>query len=192
VASTVRGACRRVAAVATVIIGAMYVAIVGSFDVVERNRLVAQIDSRCRSAWPQHPGTRHRGLRRHSTMRRDVADSPVFLWKVTDSGSSTRSLGAPHLPRTAWSPEERSVEAQLGSGRFRIRPCAPARTGSWRPRALATQSHRIDCCSWKPLRADPPGCGLLRDTPRRRQSGEPGRAGSSSSALPQLSISLSL
>ena len=36
----------RVAVVATVIIGAMYVFVVVSFDVVDRHRLVAQIDTR--------------------------------------------------------------------------------------------------------------------------------------------------
>ena len=112
----------RVAAVATVIIGAMYVAIVGSFDVVERNRLVAQIDSRLQERLAsaiRAPATA--GSVDTSDNARDVDDSPVFLWKVTDSGSSNSlTPGAPHLPRTAWSPEERSVEAQLGSGRFRI------------------------------------------------------------------------
>jgi len=102
VASTVRGACRPRRCRGDGDHRAMYVAIVGSFDVVERNRLVAQIDSRLQERLAsaiRAPATA--GSVDTSDNARDVDDSPVFLWKVTDSGSSNSlTPGAPHLPRT--------------------------------------------------------------------------------------------
>jgi signal transduction histidine kinase len=112
----------RVAAVATVIIGAMYVGIVGSFDAVERHRLVGQIDTRLHERLApaiRHPATA--GAVDAYDNAHDVDDAPVFLWKVTKTGAShALTPGAPDLPPTAWSPSKRSVEAQLGTGSFRI------------------------------------------------------------------------
>jgi signal transduction histidine kinase len=112
----------RVAAVATVIIGAMYVGIVGSFDAVEQHRLVGQIDTRLHERLApaiRLPATA--GAVDAYDNAHDVDDAPVFLWKVTKTGGSDAlTPGAPDLLRTAWSPSKRSVEAQLGTGSFRI------------------------------------------------------------------------
>jgi signal transduction histidine kinase len=110
----------RVATVATVVIAAMYVCVVAGFDVVDRHRLVAQIDTRLQQRLAQasrHPAAA--GSVADYDNAHDVDDAPVFLWRVTNSGTSTRlTPGAPALSRSAWSPSRRSVEAHLGSETF--------------------------------------------------------------------------
>ena len=107
----------RVAAAATVIIGAMYVCVVVAFDLVERHHLVGQIDTRLQQRLAQ-------AVRRPAAAgsvgdydnAHDVDDAPVFLWRVTDAGHSTAlTTGAPALPASAWSPSKPSLEAQLGT-----------------------------------------------------------------------------
>ena len=112
----------RVAVVATVIIGAMYVCVVAGFDVIDRHRLVGQIDTRLQQRLAQvarHPDAA--GSIDEYDNAHDVDDAPVFLWRVTDSGTSTAlTSGSPTLPRSAWSPSKPSREARLGSGRFAL------------------------------------------------------------------------
>jgi signal transduction histidine kinase len=112
----------RVAVVATVIIGAMYVCVVASFDAVDRHRLVAQIDTRLDQRLDQ-------AARRPSAAgpinsydnAHDVDDSSVFLWSVTTSGHSTAlTPGAPALSGSDWSSSDRSVESRLGPEQFRL------------------------------------------------------------------------
>ena len=112
----------RVAVVATVIIGAMYLCVVASFDVVDRHRLVAQVDARLdqrldqAARQPSAAGSIDRYDNAH-----DVDDAPVFLWRVTRSGDSTvLTPGAPALSASDWSPSDRSVEARLGPEDFRL------------------------------------------------------------------------
>ena len=112
----------RVAIVATVVIGAIYVCVVASFDIVDRHRLVGQIDSRLQQQLPpaghQPP---HDGSNNHHDDDHDDA-APVFLWRVQKNGASTTlTPGAPALPRSAWSPTARSAEAQLGGVSFELR-----------------------------------------------------------------------
>jgi signal transduction histidine kinase len=112
----------RVAIVATVIIGAMYVCVVAVFDGVDRHRLVGQIDTRLQ----QRLGRAARNPAAAGSIAdyanaHDVDDAPVFLWRVTNSGASTElTPGAPALSRSAWSPSKPSVEAHLGSETFEL------------------------------------------------------------------------
>ena len=112
----------RVAGVATLIIAAMYVCVVAGFDIVERHHLVGQIDARLqqRLAQPVRQPTTAGSIGDYDNAH-DVDDAPVFLWRVTEAGRSTAlTTGAPALPPTAWSPTKQSVEAQLGTGSFRL------------------------------------------------------------------------
>lgn len=88
----------RVALVATVIIGAMYICVVAGFDVVDRHRLVGQIDSRLYQRLanailqPSSAGSIADYDNAH-----DTDDAPVFLWKVGADGSVVvLTPGAPH------------------------------------------------------------------------------------------------
>lgn len=112
----------RVAAVATVIIGVMYVCVVAGFDFVDRQRLVGQIDTRLQHRLAQaarQPSSA--GSVNDYDNAHDVDDAPVFLWRVTGSGLSTAlTPGAPALTRAAWSPSSQSAEAHLGSENFRL------------------------------------------------------------------------
>jgi signal transduction histidine kinase len=112
----------RVAAAATVIIAAMYVCVVAGFDLVERHHLVGQIDTRLQQRLAQavrQPAAA--GSVGDYDNAHDVDDAPVFFWRVTPAGSSNAlTTGAPVLPATAWSPSKPSVDAQLGTGSFRL------------------------------------------------------------------------
>ena len=112
----------RVAVVATLIIGAMYVCVVAGFDLVDRHRLVGQIDTRLQQRLAQaarQPAAA--GSIDDYDNAHDVDDAPVFLWRVTKSGTSKAlTPGAPALPRFAWSPSKPSVEARLGTKSFRL------------------------------------------------------------------------
>jgi signal transduction histidine kinase len=112
----------RVAIVATAIIGAMYVCVVAGFNIVERDHLVGQIDTRLHerlthaAEQPQNAGSIVDYDNDH-----DVDDSPVFLWRVTDSGRVTAlTPSAPTLARSEWPPLSQSADAQLGSQAFRL------------------------------------------------------------------------
>jgi len=112
----------RVALVATVTIGAMYVCVVAGFDFVNRHRLVGQIDTRLQQRLVQvvrHPTTA--GSVDDYDNAHDADDAPVLLWRVTSSGISTSlTPGAPPLPRSAWSASSPSNEAHLGSVSFAL------------------------------------------------------------------------
>ena len=112
----------RVAATTTVIIAAMYVCVVVGFDLVERHHLVGQIDTRLQQRLAQAvPQPAAAGSVGDTDNAHDVDDAPVFFWRVTESGrSSALTTGAPALPASAWSPSKPSVEAQLGTGNFRL------------------------------------------------------------------------
>ncbi len=113
----------RVALVATVIIGAMYVCVVVGFNIVDRHRLEGQIDARLGQRLTQaarNPASA--GAVDAYDNAHDVDDAPVFLWSVTEHGGSTAlTPGAPVLLRSDWSPGKQSVEARLGTENFRLR-----------------------------------------------------------------------
>jgi two-component system sensor histidine kinase CiaH len=121
----------RVAVVATVVIGAMYVLVVAGFDIVDRHRLVGQVDTRLQQRLLQavrHPATA--GSLDAYDNAHDADDAPVFVWRVTSSGVATSlTPGAPALPRSAWSSSNPSQEAHLGNESFGLQA---ARAGdSW-------------------------------------------------------------
>ena len=74
------GHAARVAAVATVIIAAVYVCIVAGFDVVERNRLLGQVDTRLhqRLAQAVHQPSAAGAIDDYDDAH-DADDAPVFL-----------------------------------------------------------------------------------------------------------------
>jgi signal transduction histidine kinase len=112
----------RVAVIATLIIGAMYVCVVAGFDAVDRHRLAVQIDTRLdqrlddATRRPSSAGSIANYNNAH-----DVDDAPVFLWKI---GSTDRAvaltLGAPLLPAASWSPADRTNQAHVGAQTFRL------------------------------------------------------------------------
>jgi signal transduction histidine kinase len=112
----------RVAAVATVIIGVMYVCIVAGFDTVDRHRLVAQIDARLDQRLDDAVGqpSSARSIAIYNNAH-DVDDAPVFLWKVgADGRAIALTPGAPSISARSWSPADRSDEAHLGAANFRL------------------------------------------------------------------------
>jgi len=113
----------RVALVATLIIGAMYVCVVAGIDAIDRHRLVAQIDARLDR---RLDNAARRPLSASSIANYDNAekidDAPVFLWRVGSTGRTiSLTPGAPTLSATSWSPSHRSPEALLGNQSFRLR-----------------------------------------------------------------------
>ncbi len=112
----------RVALVATVVIGALYVCVVAGFDVVDRHRLVGQIDVRInqRLANATQQPSSAASVATYDNAH-DTDDAPVFLWKVESRHNAVAlTPGAPSLPASLWSPAERSNEARLGSGNFQL------------------------------------------------------------------------
>jgi signal transduction histidine kinase len=112
----------RVAVVATVIIGAMYVCVVVGFDTVDRHRLVAQIDVRLNqrlSDVTRHPSSA--GSIANYDNAHDVDDAPVFLWEAgTKRRTAALTPGAPAMSVASWSPADRSNLARLGGRSFRL------------------------------------------------------------------------
>jgi signal transduction histidine kinase len=113
----------RVAVVATVIIGALYVCVVASFNVLDRNRLAGQIDARLQQRLVQAArDPEAAGSIADYDNAHDVDEPPVFVWTVTSNGTSKAlTPGAPALPRSAWSPLKPPLEAVLGAESFRLR-----------------------------------------------------------------------
>jgi signal transduction histidine kinase len=113
----------RVAIVATLIIGALYICVVAAFDVVDRHRLVAQIDRRLEQGLTSAAqDTSPAGATSDDAAGHDVDDPPVFLWQV-DSSGQPRALtpGAPSLPASAWPTSGGSADARLGIESLRLR-----------------------------------------------------------------------
>jgi signal transduction histidine kinase len=112
----------RVAAVATVLIGVVYVVFVVVFDVVSSNHLVAQVDTQL--------GERLTEVSHHGSVLpaspevdddHDVDSAPVVLWKVASNGHPVAvSDGAPPLTATAWLRSSRIVTLDIGGGSFRL------------------------------------------------------------------------
>ncbi len=112
----------RVAVVVTVIIGALYICVVVSFDAVDRHRLVTQVDARLtqRLHRATHQPSAAGSIDNYDNDH-DVDDAPVFLWRVTQSGGPVAlTPGAPALQWSAWSPSTRSIEGRFGSEHFRL------------------------------------------------------------------------
>lgn len=112
----------RVAAAATVIIMAVYVCVCASFDIVDRHRLVAQIDIQLEQRLDEmirNPSSA--GALASYENAHDADDAPVFAWSVGRSGSSRiLTPGAAALSASAWSPAHQSAAARLGGRDFQL------------------------------------------------------------------------
>jgi signal transduction histidine kinase len=105
----------RVAVVASVIIGAMYVCVVAAFDAVDKQRLIAHVDSRLVERLGQA------GAINSYDNTHDADDAPIFLWRVGSSGRPTAlSPGAPSLSGIDVPPPGKVIIAHLGTGAFRL------------------------------------------------------------------------
>jgi signal transduction histidine kinase len=113
----------RVAFVATVIIGLAYVAVVATFNGIDRHRLVAQVGARLDDRLDQvasHPAAVGSTARYENA--HDADDAPVFLWQVGTSGAPTaKTPGAPPISRADAAAATTGVTVQVGSRSFRLR-----------------------------------------------------------------------
>jgi signal transduction histidine kinase len=133
----------RVAAVATILIGIVYVAVVVVFDAVDAHHLVAQVDTHLseRLAEVSHHGN-VLPARGEVDDDRDVDAAPVVLWRVGRDGHSVPlSDGAPPLTTTAWLRTDRPVTAEIGGNSFRLE--AESVDGGWlvAGQSMAEPSH---------------------------------------------------
>ncbi len=119
------GHALRVAAIATALIGVVYVAVMVVFDAVDAHHLVAQVDAhlheRLQSVSHQAVGGPARTGRVDDDDDHDLDEVPVVLWRAGSSGPATGLTdGAPALPASAWLRSGRPVTAQLGALSFRL------------------------------------------------------------------------
>jgi signal transduction histidine kinase len=122
----------RVAVVATVIIGLMYVAVVATFNGIDRHRLIAQVDTRLDERLDQivRNPTAAGSTARYDNAH-DADDPPVFVWQVGASGAPIPlTPGAPPLSETDAATTAPAFTARLGSSsfRFRVRTIGSRRT----------------------------------------------------------------
>jgi len=111
----------RVALVATLIIGAIYVCVVVTFDSIDKHRLVAQVDMRLderlheAALSPATAGTIDSFGNAH-----DADDAPVFFWRVAAGQPVALTPGAPSLTRADVATTSQYFTAQIGSRSFRL------------------------------------------------------------------------
>jgi signal transduction histidine kinase len=112
----------RVAVIATVIIGTMYVCVAAAFDSVDRHRQLTQIDARLdlrldhAAQQPSAAGAVDTFDNTH-----DVDDSLVFMWRVNASGRSDALIaGSPKLARSSWTPTRQLLVARIGNKSFAL------------------------------------------------------------------------
>jgi len=112
----------RVAVVSTLVIASVYVMVSVVFDLVDSNRLVAQVDSHLRDRL--HDFIHNGDLSRppgEADDDHEVDAVPVLLWRVAADGHSVAlSDAAPRLSSSAWSRSSGPVTSQLGSVSFRL------------------------------------------------------------------------
>jgi signal transduction histidine kinase len=112
----------RVAIVASVVIATMYVSVVAAFDVIDRHRLVRQVDARLEQRLDQvvgTPGTA--GSISDYQNAHDRDEAPVYLWQASTGGRpSALTPGAPSLSKSDWSSSGQSVVAHLGTESLRL------------------------------------------------------------------------
>ncbi len=112
----------RVAGVATVIIMVVYVCVCAGFDIIDRHRLIAQIDTKLHQRLDEvvtNPSAAGSLATYENTYEAD--DAPVFVWNVDGSGSSrTLTPGAPRMSASAWSPRHPVAAARLGGRDFEL------------------------------------------------------------------------
>jgi signal transduction histidine kinase len=133
----------RVAAVATLLIGVVYVAIVVGFDVLDAQHLVGQVDINLSERL--HDASHHEKLLASPSERdddNDVDSAPVVLWRVSTAGrATTLSDGAPRLSDTAWIRSGHPITLDINGHSFRLAE-VPVR-GGWLVggQSLAEQEH---------------------------------------------------
>lgn len=127
------GHAARVAAITTILIAAVYVLAVGVLDLVLTRRLTAQVDARLANVLVPYPHASAASVisrARRQQRGQDPDDVPVLLWQVDQQGRVTSlTVGAPALPRQAWSPGGPAT-ASLGSSNFRLES-RPIGGGAW-------------------------------------------------------------
>jgi signal transduction histidine kinase len=134
----------RVAAVATLLIGIVYVVFVVVFDTVDSHHLVAQVDA---SLHERLTDASHHGkvlpTHRQVSDGDDVDSAPIVLWRIEPNGSSsTLTDGAPVLPTTAWVRSAYPVTVDIAGHSFRL-DAEPVNGGGWLAagKSLAEQTH---------------------------------------------------
>ncbi len=133
----------RVAAVATLLIGVVYVAIVVGFDVIDSQHLLAQVDVNLTERL--HDASHHEKrltLPSEADDDNDVDSAPVVLWRVSTGGrATTLSDGAPRLSETAWVHSGQPITLDLNGHSFRL--SAVPVTDGWLVggQSLAEQQH---------------------------------------------------
>jgi signal transduction histidine kinase len=133
----------RVAAVATLLIGIVYFAVVTGFDVVDAHHLTATVDAGLRDRLTD-AGHQIRTLAEGTKVDNDgdVETAPVILWKVASDGRSTSlTEGGPPLPSSAWIHSSRSVTMDIATHPFRLD--ATPMAGGWlvAGQSLSDQTH---------------------------------------------------
>jgi len=121
----------RVAAVATLLIAVQYVALTVTFDVIDANHLLAQVDARLSE---QLADAGHSGDLAVPPGRvddnGDIESAPIVFWRVDSAGRTVAlSDGTPALAGAAWSRNERPTTATLGRSSFRL--LATRVSGNW-------------------------------------------------------------
>ena len=100
----------------------MYVCVVAAFDVVDRHRLVRQVDTRLDQRLVQvvgTPGTA--GSIGDYQNAHDRDEAPVYLWQAGAAGRpSALTPGAPTLSKSDWSRSGQAVVAHLGTESLRL------------------------------------------------------------------------
>lgn len=143
--SNVRHALR-VAAIATAVLAAVYVAAVGIFDVAVSHRLNAQVDARLTAALDEardYLVNEPKGADRAPPGVNDSDDAPLYVWRVgSDHTVVSASIGAPLLPRRSWSPTGRPTTAPIASSTFRLR--AIGFDGGWLVAGISVAYQRHD------------------------------------------------
>ncbi|HUY64173.1 MAG TPA: HAMP domain-containing sensor histidine kinase [Acidimicrobiales bacterium] len=140
----------RVAVLATAVVGVLYLAVAGVFDVIVVDRLVGQVDVRLLDRL--HDATRFPGPEPFQTPSpgvlpppargdADVEAAPVFLWRVGANGKVLASeSGAPTLMPRSWSTTGAPVSTALGAGAFRLQ--AVRFDGGWLVAGLSLAEER--------------------------------------------------
>ncbi len=121
----------RVAAVATLLIGVVFAAIIVAFDVVDAHHLVAQVDISLKDRLTDV--SRHGQVfstRSELDNDGDVDSAPVVLWRVATDGTQRRLTdGTPALPTTTWVRSGRPVTMDIQGHSFRLDVTSV--TGGW-------------------------------------------------------------
>ncbi len=112
----------RVAAISTLLIATVYVAVSVTLDAIDSHRLVSEVDAHLKDRL--HDVILNGDLsksRGESEDDHDVVAAPVLLWQVgADGHISALSDATPRLPRQAWSRDGRPTTTLLGSISFRV------------------------------------------------------------------------